>query len=53
MSGLIDAKRHGNIMEVAFNRPETYNAFNLEMITELAQNLTGLAVDETVKGIIL
>ena len=46
MSRLVVVKQHENIVEVALNRPEAYNAFNLEMITELAGPLTRLATDE-------
>jgi len=53
MNGLIDVKQHENIAEVALNRPEAYNAFNLEMITELSRHLTRLATDESVKGLVL
>lgn len=53
MSGLVDVKQHEDIAEVALNRPEAYNAFNLEMITQLARHLTRLATDVSVKGIIL
>lgn len=53
MNALIEIKRHNNIVEVALNRPETYNAFNLAMITELAQCLTQLATDSSAKGIFI
>ena len=44
---------HGNIAEVSFNRPETFNAFDLEMITAFADYLTKLTVDENVRGVLL
>ncbi|TFG91338.1 MAG: enoyl-CoA hydratase/isomerase family protein, partial [Syntrophobacterales bacterium] len=53
MGGLVVVKQHEYIAEVALNRPEAYNAFNLEMITELAQHLTRLATDESVKGVVI
>jgi len=53
MGQLIGFRQHGNITEVALNRPETYNAFNLEMVTSLAKHLTELATDSSVKGIVL
>jgi len=51
MNELIQVKQHGKVVEVALNRPKTFNAFNLEMISELATILTMLAVDSSVKGI--
>lgn len=51
MSKFIKIKQNGNITEVVLNRPESYNAFNLEMITELAKHLTQLASDNSVRGI--
>jgi len=53
MNKFIEIKRSGDIMEVVLNRPETYNAFNLEMITELAKHLTRLAKDDSARGIII
>jgi len=53
MRELIEIIPHGEVVEVAFNRPEIYNASDLEMITSLAQHLTRLATDGTVKGIVL
>ncbi len=53
MSDLIEIVHHDVIAEVALNRPKAYNAFNLEMMTELAKQLTHLAVDEKVKGVII
>ncbi len=51
MSKFIKIKQNGNITELALNRPESYNAFNLEMIAELAKHLTQLATDNSVRGI--
>ena len=51
MSKFIEIKQDGNITNIIFNRPESYNAFNLEMITELAEHLTKLATDNSVRGI--
>jgi enoyl-CoA hydratase/carnithine racemase len=53
MSNLVEVKQHENIAEVALNRPEAYNAFNLDMIPELAKHPTTLATDDSVKGITL
>jgi 2-(1,2-epoxy-1,2-dihydrophenyl)acetyl-CoA isomerase len=53
MSELIEVKQHENVVEVALNRPKTFNAFNLEMISELADVLIRLSTDSSVKGIAL
>jgi 2-(1,2-epoxy-1,2-dihydrophenyl)acetyl-CoA isomerase len=53
MSTLIEMKKHGIFTEITLNRVEAYNAFNLEMITQLAIKLTKLATDDSVRGIII
>jgi len=53
MSKLIDVKRDGVIAVVALNRPESYNAFNYELLSNLAANLTALADDERVRGVVI
>ena len=51
MSKFIEIKQDRNIKDIILNRSESYNAFNLEMITELAKHLTQLATDNSVRGI--
>ena len=51
MSQYIEIKQNENITEVILDRPESSNAFNLEMVTELAKHLTRLATDDSVRGI--
>ncbi|UCF95033.1 MAG: enoyl-CoA hydratase/isomerase family protein [Desulfobacterales bacterium] len=53
MSAFVEITPHGNIAEVTLNRPEAYNAFDLEALKELARNLTSLASDQQVRGIVL
>ena len=53
MSDLIDVKQHGAITEVALNRPQAFNAFNYEMVAQLASHLTELAGNENVRGVVL
>ena len=53
MSELIEIKKHVSIVEVALNRQQTYNAFNLEMVECLTTHLTQLATDDAVRGIII
>ncbi len=53
MTEFIEVKQHDKIVEVALNRPETYNAFNLEMVSQLANHLSVLAKDSGIKGIVI
>jgi len=53
MSSLVEIKKHGIFTEVTLNRLEAYNAFNLEMITQLAIQLTKLATNDSVRSIII
>jgi 2-(1,2-epoxy-1,2-dihydrophenyl)acetyl-CoA isomerase len=53
MDELIEVRQHENVVEVALNRPKAFNAFNLEMISELANVLIRLSTDSSVKGIVL
>ncbi|MGA2525545.1 MAG: enoyl-CoA hydratase-related protein [Smithellaceae bacterium] len=53
MSSLVEIKKHGIFTEVTLSRLEAYNAFNLEMITQLAITLIKLATDDSVRGIII
>jgi len=53
MTEFIEVKYHENIAEVSLNRPETYNAFNLEMVSQLADHLLVLAKDAGIKGIVI
>jgi len=49
----IITKRHGPILEIAFNRPEVYNAMNIEFMQMLGEALAFAAVDDSVKGVLL
>lgn len=51
MNKYIEINQNKNLTEVVLNRPESYNAFNLEMITELAKALTQLTTDNSVRGV--
>ena len=53
MSELIELKQHGAIAEVALNRPDAYNAFDYELVSQLAHQLTDLAADDRVRGVVL
>lgn len=53
MNDPILTQRHGSILEVAFNRPEVYNALDLELIKMLAETVSFAATDPSVRGVIL
>ena len=53
MSKQIDVKKNGAIAVVALNRPEAYNAFNYDLVSQLANQLTTLAGDDNVRGVVI
>ncbi len=53
MSEFITTERQEKIALVRLNRPRAYNAFHLEMVTELARELTSLAGDPLIRGVAL
>jgi len=53
MSELIEIKQQDAIAEVALNRPEAYNAFNFEMVSQLANHLTTLASENNVRAVVI
>lgn len=53
MREFIVQKRLENIIIVEFNRPETYNAFNLDMIADLSAKLIALSTDDSIRGIVV
>ncbi|MDD5167422.1 MAG: enoyl-CoA hydratase/isomerase family protein [Syntrophales bacterium] len=53
MEESIVVKMGDGIAEVVMNRPDFFNAFNLEMISRLAEHLTMLAKDDSVRGLVL
>lgn len=46
-------QQHGAILEIALNRPEAYNALNLEVMVMLSDALTSAARDESIKAILI
>lgn len=50
---MIDVKMHGKTVEVALNRPEAYNSFELSMMTELADQLGRVAKDDNIRGVVV
>jgi 2-(1,2-epoxy-1,2-dihydrophenyl)acetyl-CoA isomerase len=53
MSESILTLRHGAILEITINRPEVYNALNLEVMGMLSDALSSAATDQAIKGIML
>jgi len=53
MTTSILTHQHESILEIAINRPEAYNALNLDVMVMLSDALANAATDESVKGIML
>lgn len=53
MSSPIRTQLHENILEIAINRPEAYNALNLDVMTMLSDTLASAATDDSIKGVML
>ncbi|HZM22540.1 MAG TPA: enoyl-CoA hydratase/isomerase family protein [Anaerolineales bacterium] len=53
MANPILARQHGHILEIVLNRPEAYNALNLELMEILSDALTTLATENVIKGIMI
>jgi 2-(1,2-epoxy-1,2-dihydrophenyl)acetyl-CoA isomerase len=53
MENSIELTVSENIAELVLNKPKTYNAFDLEMISELAKHLIQLSSDKSIKGIVI
>jgi len=53
MNDPVVSQKHGNILEIALNRPEAYNALNLDMMKMLAETLSSAAADQAIKGILI
>lgn len=53
MSGLILTERHDKVAIVLLNRPERLNAMNLAMWEALAETLTALNADESLRCLVL
>ena len=53
MTEPIRIKKEGGIVEVLLNRPEAFNAFDLEMIELLEKCLISLAMDDSVSVLII
>ena len=46
-------QRHEIILEITLNRPESYNALNLDVMVMLSETLASAATDDSIKGIMI
>ena len=53
MADPILTRRHGKILEITLNRPDAYNALNLDMMNVLADALALGAIDDSIKGLLI
>jgi 2-(1,2-epoxy-1,2-dihydrophenyl)acetyl-CoA isomerase len=53
MADPILTRRHGKILEITLNRPDAYNALNLDMMNRLADALSLGARDDSIKGLLI
>jgi 2-(1,2-epoxy-1,2-dihydrophenyl)acetyl-CoA isomerase len=53
MNEPVFTEQNGNILQIALNRPEAYNALNLDMMNRLAEALSLGARDDSIKGILI
>jgi 2-(1,2-epoxy-1,2-dihydrophenyl)acetyl-CoA isomerase len=53
MADPVLTQQHGNLLEIVLNRPEAYNALNLDLMKTLGRILSSAAADEAIKGILI
>lgn len=53
MTSPILTQQHGSILEIAINRPETYNALNLDVMVAMSSAFASAAMDKSIKGVLL
>src|ERR1044071_6780728 len=53
MTNPIDTEQRGNILAITLNRPDAYNALNLDMMKMLGEALTSAATDPAIEGVFL
>jgi 2-(1,2-epoxy-1,2-dihydrophenyl)acetyl-CoA isomerase len=53
MNDPVLTQQHGNILEIALNRPEAYNALTLDLMKTLGGILSSAAADQAIKGIFI
>ncbi len=53
MNDPVLTQQHGNILEIRLNRPEVYNALDLDLMRMLGEALSSVAADDTIQGVLL
>jgi len=53
MTASVLTQKHENILEITLNRPDVYNALNLDMMKMLSETLSSAAKDSSIKGVLL
>ena len=53
MNETIITERQNNLLQITLNRPQAYNALDLDMMKRLAEVLAAAAVDSSIQGIML
>jgi 2-(1,2-epoxy-1,2-dihydrophenyl)acetyl-CoA isomerase len=53
MAEPVKLKKDGEITQILLNRPEAFNAFNLDLLESLERHLIHLAMDRTVSGVVI
>ena len=53
MTTPILTQQEGAVFEITLNRPEAYNALNLDMMVQLSDALASAATDGSVKGVVI
>jgi len=53
MNDPVLTQQHENILEITLNRPDVYNALNLDMMKMLGEALSYAATNDTIKGVLL
>jgi 2-(1,2-epoxy-1,2-dihydrophenyl)acetyl-CoA isomerase len=53
MSELIELVKTDAIAQIVLNRPEVYNAFNYNLVSQLTSHLTTLGGDDSVSGVVV
>ena len=46
-------QQHGSLLQITLNRPEAFNALNLDMMKMLAETLATAAADDRVQGVLI
>ena len=53
MNDTVLTQKHGSVLEITLNRPEAYNALNLDMMEMLGETLSSAAANDVIKGVLL